>query len=64
MPANAVDWVLVELRDTNSPANATMATRIARKAGIHLTSDGSIVGTNGSMSFILYSFVIKLAFLQ
>ena len=46
MPANVVDWVLVELRDANSAANATLATRIARKAGLLLTN-GNIVATDG-----------------
>jgi hypothetical protein len=46
MPANVVDWVLVELRDANTAANATLATRIARKAGLLLTN-GNIVATDG-----------------
>jgi photosystem II stability/assembly factor-like uncharacterized protein len=44
---NVVDWVLVELRDATSAANATTGTRIARQAAL-LKSDGSIVGTDGS----------------
>ena len=47
IPANMVDWILVDLRDATSAENAGSATRIARKAGIMLT-DGSIVGTDGS----------------
>jgi hypothetical protein len=47
MPATVVDWVLVELRDANSAANATLATRIARKAGLLLTN-GNIVATDGA----------------
>ncbi len=47
MPANVVDWVLVELRDASVAANATLATRIARKAGL-LLSNGNIVSTNGT----------------
>ncbi len=47
MPANVVDWVLVELRDATTAANATLATRIARKAGL-LLSNGNIVATNGT----------------
>jgi hypothetical protein len=46
IPANVVDWVLVDLRDATSAANATSATRIARQAGLVLT-DGSIVSTDG-----------------
>jgi hypothetical protein len=45
-PGNAVDWVLVELRDATSAAAATPATTIARQAGI-LFSDGRIVATDG-----------------
>ena len=47
MPATVVDWVLVELRDATSAANATLATRIARKAGLLLTN-GNIVATDGA----------------
>ncbi len=46
MPANVVDWVLVELRDATSAANATLATRIARKAGL-LLANGNIVAPDG-----------------
>ncbi|MBM3435479.1 MAG: hypothetical protein FJY07_04575 [Bacteroidetes bacterium] len=49
---NIVDWVLVELRDSTSAANATTGTRIARQAAL-LKSDGSIVGTDGS-SFLQF----------
>jgi len=45
--ANVVDWVLVELRDAPSAAQATVATRIARQAGF-LLKDGTIKGTDGS----------------
>ncbi len=47
LPGNAVDWVLVELRDATSAANATSATTIARQAGL-LFSDGSILATDGT----------------
>jgi hypothetical protein len=47
MPGNAVDWVLVELRDAVSAVDATPATTIARQAGL-LLNDGSIVATDGS----------------
>lgn len=46
LPANAVDWVLVELRDALSAASATSATSVAKKTGL-LLSDGSVVGPNG-----------------
>ena len=50
MPANVVDWVLVELRDASSAANANLGTRIARQAGL-LLSNGNIVSTDGSPMF-------------
>jgi|GEM_PF-1547162 len=47
VPANMVDWVLVELRLATSAASATSATIIAKRAAL-LLSDGSIVDTDGS----------------
>ncbi|RLD59111.1 MAG: hypothetical protein DRJ05_06870 [Bacteroidetes bacterium] len=47
MPTNAVDWVLVELRDAASAANANLSTRLARQAGL-LLNNGNIVATDGS----------------
>ncbi len=47
VPGNVVDWVLVELRDAPTAAQATSATRIARMAAF-LKKDGSIVGMNGT----------------
>ena len=44
--ADIVDWVLVELRDATSAANATGAKRIAQQAGF-LLKDGSVVGIDG-----------------
>jgi hypothetical protein len=46
LPADAVDWVLVELRDALSAASATSAASIANKPGL-LLSDGSVVAPNG-----------------
>jgi hypothetical protein len=45
--SNIVDWVLIELRDAPSAAQATVATRIARQAAF-LLKNGQIVGLNGS----------------
>jgi len=42
-----VDWVLVELRDAASAADATSSNMIAQQAAF-LLADGSIVGLNGS----------------
>jgi hypothetical protein len=50
IPANAVDWVLVELRDASIAAAATSATRIARKAGF-IMGNGNILSTDGSPIF-------------
>jgi len=45
-PEDAVDWVLVELRDAYFPILATPITRIAQQAGF-LLKDGSIKGMDG-----------------
>jgi len=47
IPANVVDWVLVQLRDATTPANATSATVIGTQAGFVL-SNGTVVGLDGS----------------
>lgn len=47
IPANIVDWVLVELRDTTDASLATEETVIERKAAL-LLNDGTIVNTDGS----------------
>jgi hypothetical protein len=47
IPANAVDWVLIELRDAPSAASATAATVIARQAAF-LINDGSIRNPDGT----------------
>jgi hypothetical protein len=51
IPADVVDWVLVELRDAPSAAQATSGTRVARYAGF-LLKDGSIVSTDGSTPLV------------
>ena len=47
-PPNTIDWVLVELRDAASAAQATSGTRIARKAAF-IRNDGRIVNLNGTI---------------
>jgi PKD repeat protein len=47
IPANVVDWVLVELRDATSTATATVATRISRKSAL-LLNNGSVTDLDGS----------------
>ncbi len=44
---NIVDWVLVELRDAATAADANGSTMIAQKAGF-LLKDGSVVGLDGT----------------
>lgn len=46
-PANAVDWVLVELREAGSAAAALNSTKVGSAAGF-LMSDGSIKATDGT----------------
>jgi hypothetical protein len=45
--ANVAEWVVVELRDAPSAAQATLATRISRQAAFVL-KNGQIVGMDGS----------------
>ena len=47
IPINVVDWVLIELRDSDNPANAN-ASSIFEKQAAFLLSDGSIVDLDGS----------------
>lgn len=46
IPPSAVDWVLVELRDSDIPDNAGSATIVDSKVGF-LMSDGSVVDMDG-----------------
>lgn len=45
--ANVVDWVLVEIRESYNPANASGSTSIGKRAAF-LLKDGSIVDMDGS----------------
>ncbi|MCF8403889.1 MAG: hypothetical protein K9H58_08090 [Bacteroidales bacterium] len=47
IPANVVDWVLIDLRDATSAANATQSTSVETQAAFIL-NDGSVVGLDGS----------------
>jgi hypothetical protein len=53
IPSNIVDWILIEIRDAPTAAQATPGTRIARQAAF-LKKDGSIVGIDGT-SFLQFS---------
>ncbi|HRX98263.1 MAG TPA: hypothetical protein P5514_15040 [Bacteroidales bacterium] len=63
IPADVVDWVVVELRDAGTAATATGATMIAQKA-CFLKTDGSIVDIDGTslpqffVSFTNKAFVV------
>ncbi len=47
VPQNAVDWVLVEVRDATDANNATGSTIVGRQAGF-LMKDGSVKGLDGT----------------
>jgi len=47
IPADVMDWVLIELRDTTDASLATGETVIARQAAF-LLNDGAVVGMDGS----------------
>lgn len=47
VPASAVDWVLVELREAGSAAAALSATKVGSAAGF-LMNDGSVKATDGT----------------
>ncbi len=56
-PINAVDWVLVELRETaGDVSTATTSTRIARKAAL-LTKNGNITALDGYSNLLFSSSV-------
>ncbi|MEZ5147269.1 MAG: PKD domain-containing protein [Bacteroidales bacterium] len=56
IPTGAVDWVVVQLRDATTAANATSGTIIGTQAGF-LMNDGSIRGTDG-LSNLLYEVTV------
>jgi len=50
IPPNVVDWVLIELRDADSPGNATPATTLTGwPKAFFLKNDGSLVDLDGNM---------------
>jgi hypothetical protein len=52
-----VDWVLIELRDANSPSQATEITTVSKKA-VFLKSDGSITDLDG-LSFPTFNLAVS-----
>jgi hypothetical protein len=54
IPADVVDWVLVQLRQAGTPATATAATIFATRAGF-LKKDGSIVDIDGASDIKWYN---------
>ena len=57
IPANVVDWVLIELRDTTDASFATCETVIARQAAF-LLNDGNIVSTDSTDNTCIVSTTI------
>lgn len=52
IPANAVDWVLAELREASSVTNALNSAKVGSAAGL-LMSDGSIKATDGTSNLTI-----------
>ncbi len=48
IPANAIDWVLIELRNATTAGGATSGTRIGRKAAF-IRNDGRVIGLTGTL---------------
>jgi hypothetical protein len=61
LPANTVDWVIVELRNAASAAQATSATVVARKACL-LMSNGTVRELNGTSIPTFYASFSQGAF--
>jgi hypothetical protein len=57
IPTDVVDWVLIELRQASTPANATSATIIKKRAAF-MKKDGTIVETDGSSPVRFYNAAI------
>jgi len=57
IPADVVDWVLIELRQAGSPSNATSSTVIKKRAAF-LKKDGTIVETDGTSPVRFYNSTI------
>ena len=57
LPAGIVDWVLVELRQADAPANASSGTVMAKRAAF-LKSDGTIVDLDGSSPLVFSNVVL------
>jgi len=54
IPAGVVDWILIELRQADQPANATSGTIIKKRAAF-IKSDGTIVDTDGTSAVRFYN---------
>ncbi len=56
VPANVIDWVLIELRDAPDVASAGQPSRVARQAGF-LMNDGSVKAMDG-ISYLQFNVTI------
>jgi hypothetical protein len=54
IPAGVVDWVLVEFRQAATPALASSATALAKRA-VFLKNDGTLIDLDGSPSIKFYN---------
>jgi hypothetical protein len=54
IPAGVVDWILIELRQADAPANATSGTIISKRAAF-IKSDGTIVDVDGTSALRFYN---------
>ena len=57
IPAGVVDWILIDLRQAGTPANATSATSVAKRAAF-IKSDGTIVDLDGTSGVRFYNATI------
>ncbi len=51
IPANAVDWIIVQYRDSDTPENASSATVVETQAAF-IMNDGSVVGRDGNLLMV------------
>lgn len=62
IPADVVDWVLIELRDTTDAAIASPSTTIYRRAAF-LLKDGSVISLNGTTTLAFNHSIVHALYL-